>query len=713
MKTKLYSVITLFAFVALVALPNSFAQDALSQPSVRLIYFLPSDRPVRPDRIAALSQLMKETQEFYADEMERHGYGRKTFNVETGKNGEPVVHRIDGKFNDAYYHQQTIDKVWKELKDAFDTPQRIYFVAIDISTERLDGRCGGAKGYSEQRVRGFLMPASGHCFNLPLAAHELGHTFALEHDFRDDRYIMSYGSNPNSLSKCAAEWLDAHGFFNNVSAQVNRDVRIQMLAPTAAPPNGIRLRFEVNAVERLHQAMLYLKPTLADPTRDFKLDACQVLDAESETIEFVTRELVDKSQDEVTLQVIDKHGGMTRQTFPIDIAPILPAPIFLEIPDPNLATALRKALGLAENARIPERDLRRLTELDARKSEIKNLTGLEHAERLRSLELRENQILDIRPLANLKNLKKLILDSNNVRDITALANLTQLTWLLIGDNPISDFTPLPNLTQLEALGIWNSNISDTTLLANLTQLTDLWLNQNKINDITPLANLTQLKHLYLPHNRIHNVTPLTGLTDLDTLHLQNNSIRDIHPLAKLTKLTDLRLEDNQISDVSPLVGLVNLEALSLIRNPIKNRKPLLAMLSRNPDIKIYLKEGGEPLPVTLSHFRAEQAETGVVIKWTTESELDNAGFNILRSETKNGTFKVVNPTLIQGAGTTSERHTYTWTDTTAKPNVVYYYRIEDISHAGVRKQLATVRMRGYVSAVDKLTTKWGDLKMQE
>ena len=125
-----------------------------------------------------------------------------------------------------------------------------------------------------------------------------------------------------------------------------------------------------------------------------------------------------------------------------------------------------------------------------------------------------------------------------------------------------------------------------------------------------------------------------------------------------------------------------------------------------------IKSGGA-VPVTLSGFRAERTDAGVIIKWTTESELDNAGFNILRGETKKGTFKVVNPQLIQGAGTTSERHEYTWTDTIAKPNVVYYYRIEDISHAGDRKQLATVRMRGYVSAAGKLTTKWGDLKLQE
>ena len=126
-----------------------------------------------------------------------------------------------------------------------------------------------------------------------------------------------------------------------------------------------------------------------------------------------------------------------------------------------------------------------------------------------------------------------------------------------------------------------------------------------------------------------------------------------------------------------------------------------------------IKSGGA-LPVTLSHFRAEQTNAGVVVKWTTESELDNAGFNILRSESKNGEFKVINlKGIIAGHGTTNERHTYTWTDTTAKPNVAYYYRIEDISHAGVRKQLATVRMRGLVSASGKLTTKWGDLKQQK
>ena len=117
-----------------------------------------------------------------------------------------------------------------------------------------------------------------------------------------------------------------------------------------------------------------------------------------------------------------------------------------------------------------------------------------------------------------------------------------------------------------------------------------------------------------------------------------------------------------------------------------------------------------PLPVTLSHFRAQHTDDGVLLNWTTESEVDNAGFYIYRSETKDGEFKVVNPTMIQGAGTTGERNEYTWTDTTAKPNTVYYYRIEDVSFAGERQTLDTARAKGNISAKDKFVTQWGELK---
>ena len=125
------------------------------------------------------------------------------------------------------------------------------------------------------------------------------------------------------------------------------------------------------------------------------------------------------------------------------------------------------------------------------------------------------------------------------------------------------------------------------------------------------------------------------------------------------------------------------------------------------------QDSGGPLPVELSHFRPARDKTtgAVVITWSTQSELNNAGFFIKRSQQRDGQFKVINATMVPGAGTTSEKQFYTFTDTTAQPNVVYYYQIEDISLDGQRQTLTNgIRLRGHIGAAGKLTTSWGELK---
>ena len=121
--------------------------------------------------------------------------------------------------------------------------------------------------------------------------------------------------------------------------------------------------------------------------------------------------------------------------------------------------------------------------------------------------------------------------------------------------------------------------------------------------------------------------------------------------------------------------------------------------------------GGRVLPVSLSKFRPERLDDGsVVVRWITESELNNAGFNILRSETSEGEYTKLNTQLIEGKGTTSERTTYTYPDTSAKPNVVYYYQIQDVSLDGKVQTLRLSRLKGHISAAGKLSTKWAELK---
>ncbi len=124
-------------------------------------------------------------------------------------------------------------------------------------------------------------------------------------------------------------------------------------------------------------------------------------------------------------------------------------------------------------------------------------------------------------------------------------------------------------------------------------------------------------------------------------------------------------------------------------------------------------DSGGPLPVELSHFRParDKATGAAVITWSTQSELNNAGFFIKRSQQRDGEFKVINATMVPGAGTTSEKQFYTFTDTTAQPNVVYYYQIEDVSLDGNRQTLTHgIRLKGHIGAAGKATVTWGELK---
>ena len=125
---------------------------------------------------------------------------------------------------------------------------------------------------------------------------------------------------------------------------------------------------------------------------------------------------------------------------------------------------------------------------------------------------------------------------------------------------------------------------------------------------------------------------------------------------------------------------------------------------------------GGALPVELSHFRPvrDKATRAVVITWSTQSELNNAGFFIKRSRQRDGGFEVINASMVPGAGTTSEKQSYAYTDTTAEGNVVYYYQIVDVSFDGDHRTLTGgVRLRGHIGVAGNAMTTWGGLKIQE
>ena len=385
----------------------------LPRPIVQVFYRSLHGSPERPNVDAEIDGLIKKAQLFFADEMERHGFGRKTFQIEVDASGNTVVHR-------------------KET----DIPREAFVVVMEEDPHPQQEVCGlGGSGGSNKGT------AWIYCWGWITLVHELGHAFGLSHDFRNDRYIMSYGGGARrQLSRCAAEWLDVHRAFNPSRTGTNGYTAIEMLPPTFdAPPNAIRLRFNVIGLDELHQAQLHTPLSLV---------SCKALNGSKETIvEFVTTDLASDHKS-ITLGVIDVNGYFNSPSFPIDITSLLPPAETISMPDINLAAAVQEQIGS-----ITTHSILNLQRFDARNGGITDLTGLEHALNSTALWLDNNNISDISALSGLKNLNRLQLNNNAISDVSPLLELTNLIDLGLQNNPLSYVSINTHIPAMLAKGI--------------------------------------------------------------------------------------------------------------------------------------------------------------------------------------------------------------------------------------------------------------------
>ena len=212
----------------------------------------------------------------------------------------------------------------------------------------------------------------------------------------------------------------------------------------------------------------------------------------------------------------------------------------VNIPDPNLRSALEKALGKNEGDAITKEDLFKLKVLEVSDASVTDLSGLEFCTNLMELYLHRNKIKNISPLSSLTRLTTLYLWGNKIEDISAVSNLKGLTYLNLGGNFVGDIQ----------------------VLEKLTNLTRLVVEENLIlKDISPLSKLTKLNFLALGKNQIEDLSPITKLTKISNLWLSNNSISNISSLAENTGISgEIRLKNNPLSNTALSIHIPALEA---------------------------------------------------------------------------------------------------------------------------------------------------------
>jgi hypothetical protein len=208
--------------------------------TVRFAYLIPSNRTLPPDGTTRFQETVLVMHEWFAEQMDRLGLGRRSFRYETEADGStPKVHTVSLAEPDAYFHPDIFGLVQSSAVVAgvpLWSPGEIWLLIPEIHLQAPDGTVtggvalgggGGSNGdagvamvpsaslalagldglVDDRPYAGLTIPAIGpHPLAQDLSfpwfegttvssvsssftgamAHELGHAFGLAHDWRND-----------------------------------------------------------------------------------------------------------------------------------------------------------------------------------------------------------------------------------------------------------------------------------------------------------------------------------------------------------------------------------------------------------------------------------------------------------------------------------------------------------------------------------------------
>ncbi|REA60915.1 hypothetical protein DSL64_13520 [Dyadobacter luteus] len=401
---------------------------------------------------------------------------------------------------------------------------------------------------------------------------------------------------------------------------------------------------------------------------------------------------------------------------------------YLSSNDNNLVGALPMELGLLDKLNIlsisynPQltgeipTSLGNLTNLTFLNLIANNLTGNIPAEignliGLTGLNMYQNALSGNIPwqLGNLVLLRSLSLNSNQLTGSipTQLGSLSQLTRLDLSTNNLSGSIPLSltSLSQLKGLSLDYNQLTGSipAEIGNLSNMQSLWLNNNHLTGSVPpsIVSPAGLTSLNLAYNLLSGtIPPLTNIPASGYVRVDNNRFNFSGIESNITKLDSYSPQAKiPISNTS---GVLSVDAGGTLANNtyywLKNGvlvqtnagnnsfaltgtgtyrvvvfNSIASQLSLVSEDYVYT----DALPVKLVNFTAVAKEFSNLLKWSTTSESNNAGFDIERSSDGKYFEKIG---FMDGKGDSKTLQSYQFSDNNPLP--INYYRLKQIDYDG-------------------------------
>jgi hypothetical protein len=123
--------------------------------------------------------------------------------------------------------------------------------------------------------------------------------------------------------------------------------------------------------------------------------------------------------------------------------------------------------------------------------------------------------------------------------------------------------------------------------------------------------------------------------------------------------------------------------------------------------------GDISLPVQLSSFTARAGDRKVILEWITQSEKDNVGFELLRSDKKDGDYQIIasyiNNDKLRGQLNSNSSHLYTFTDALVVNGHIYWYQLADVDLSGKKNYHGPVAATPRTEGGEVINQGLGDL----